>query len=245
MKQLRLSYTKLSFYLDCPFKYYYRYVEKRPYYPSIKTKYGSNIHRAIKDFANVLITGRYLDKKEQLKLIENQWTPVTKDQQEDMSLKSMSAVQLEKFVEKNSKEIASSTLFLEKSFKHNLNDKIILNGFIDRVDTINGNKIEIIDYKSGQEREIYDDNIQLNFYALVCREQFNLEPVKLSLYFLSTNRKFTVEANSENIEDVKELILSTAGLIQEGEFYPVEKSYEHCPECYYKKSCPYARLTTS
>jgi len=239
-KPLRLSYTKLSFYLTCPYKYYLRYEEKRPYYPGKMTKYGSNIHRSVKDFSEIIKEGIELTPQKQAELIENQWTSVTADKIENQRLKELSIQQMQMFMEKNKEAIAGKTLFCEEGFKYQINDNLILNGYIDRVDLIGESEVEIIDYKSGEERILFDDDVQLNFYALVIRDHYKLIPKILSLYFLSTHNKFSVDASNENINAVKDLILLTADNILFKEFSPTEKSYEHCPVCFYNRICPYA-----
>lgn len=235
-KKFRLSYTKLSFYLTCPKRYYYKYVEKRPYYPSTMMKYGGNIHRAIKDFSEILQTGEKVDEKTREVLFEKQWLDVSKDEVKNLELKTTGMKQIQEFVEINKSDIAN-TLYLEKSFSFPLED-ITIHGYIDRIDKIDGNKAEIVDYKTGNIRQLLPDDIQLNFYALVCRDYLDLIPAKLSLYFLKTNTKTSVEADNSLIELTRSLILKTANNILSQDFIPAKESLQHCSECCYKRICP-------
>jgi len=100
-KKLRMSYTKLSFYLACPKRYYYRYVEKRPYYPHVMARYGSNIHRSLKDFSEAITAGKPIDKDAQVILYEKQWTNVSKDVTKNLELKNLGIKQLQDFVDLN------------------------------------------------------------------------------------------------------------------------------------------------
>ena len=134
-KKLRLSYTKLSFYLDCPARYYYRYVEKKPYYPATMTRYGSNIHRALKDISEAVKSGVKLDKEKQTALYNKQWSDISQDKEKNQELKKLGIAQVSEFLDKNHQSLAQNVLFLEKSFSF-LIEGIILNGFMDRVDII-------------------------------------------------------------------------------------------------------------
>ncbi len=121
VKFFKISYTKLSFYLTCPRRYYYRYEEKRPFYPTKKIKYGSNLHRALKDYSEILKSGEMLDKQAQQGLFDKQWTQISKNKQEEQQFKEKGLEQLEKFVEV-SEESAQNILFLEKNFNFPLNN---------------------------------------------------------------------------------------------------------------------------
>src|SRR3989339_1071030 len=103
--KLRLSYTKLSMYLTCPRRYYYRYVEKRPFYPSTMMKYGSNIHRILKDVSEIIkITGD-VEENVQATLYEKQWADITKDESRNLELKNLGMKQVQDFVEVNKADL--------------------------------------------------------------------------------------------------------------------------------------------
>src|SRR3989339_516420 len=121
MTQLRLSYTKLSFYLACPKRYYFRYIEKRPYYPNIRTRYGSNIHRAIKDYTEAIKEEGSLDFKNQAILYEKQWKDVTTDELKNLEFKDQGIEELQKFCKNNEKSL-KDTIYYEKSFKYQLDN---------------------------------------------------------------------------------------------------------------------------
>ncbi|EKE04693.1 MAG: hypothetical protein ACD_20C00022G0018 [uncultured bacterium] len=235
-KKLRVSYTKLSFYSACPKRYYYRYVEKRPYYPTVMTKYGSNIHRSLKDFSEIIRSGQTIDKEVQETLYEKQWTSVSKDDSKNLELKNLGLKQLQDFVDSNI-NVMCNTIYLEKSFSFPFED-IVLCGYIDRVDKLDNDKVEIIDYKTGNIRNLPQDDLQLNFYALVCRDYFNLTPAKLSLYFLKTNQKTSVDADNKCIDLIRNLIITTADKILYENFIPTGESLLYSKDCCYQRICP-------
>lgn len=235
IEKLRLSYTKMDMYLTCPKRYYYRYVEKRPYYPSYLAKFGSNLHRALKDVTEIIKATGSIEAETQKELFEKQWTDVSKDVEKNQKLKETGEVQLKSFSEIN-QETIKNTLYVEKSFAFKL-DNITLNGYIDRVDVIEDKYVDIIDYKTGKLRELYPDDLQLNFYALVCRDFLDLIPAKLSLYFLRTNEKLSVDVENENIDMMKALVLNVSEKISSNDFTPAEHSFNNCSECCYNRIC--------
>ena len=235
-EKLRLSYTKMDLYLTCPKRYYYKYVEKRPYYPSYMTKFGGNIHRAVKDVSEVIKSKGTIEKQVQKELFEKQWSDISKDKDANQKLKDKGELQLKMF-SKTNLEAMQNTLFIEKSFSCKL-DNITLCGYIDRVDIIKDKYVDIIDYKTGNLRVLSADNLQLNFYALICRDFLDLIPAKLSLYFLKTNKKLSVEVENQCIDMTKSLILNVSEKIMSKYFIPTEQPLDYCPECCYNKICP-------
>lgn len=235
-KNLKISYTKLSFYLTCPRRYYYRYEEKRPFYPTKKIKYGSNIHRVLKDYSEILKSDEELNKEAQQSLFHKQWTQISKNKEEEQQFKEKGIEQLEKFVEVN-QESAQNILFLEKSFNFPLRPGVSINGYIDRIDKIKDNCVDVIDYKTGSLIQLFDDDIQLNLYALVCRDFLGFEPKMLSLYFVQFNMKISVDVQDKHIDKVKELVLSIADKIKNKEYEPEQIIEKVCDVCSYKRIC--------
>ena len=82
------------------------------------------------------------------------------------------------------------TMFLEKSFNVKIGGHT-LKGSIDRIDRLNGNEIEIIDYKTGSAKEKVeaDQKRQLILYKIVAEEVFGLKATKLSFYYLEGGNK--------------------------------------------------------
>jgi len=119
---------------------------------------------------------------------------------------------------------------------------IPITGFIDRVDKLEDNRAEIIDYKSGKnifDRTHVEENEQLTLYQLAVEESIGLEVGKLTLYHLPSQTPVSVEArNREKIDSLKSKILEVSELIANGEFEAKEGRF--CP-CDFPEHCPYYR----
>ncbi|OGI25820.1 MAG: hypothetical protein A2287_06785 [Candidatus Melainabacteria bacterium RIFOXYA12_FULL_32_12] len=161
---------------------------------------------------------------------------MSKDVTKNLELKNLGIKQLQDFVDLNISEMGN-TIYLEKSFSFPLDD-IIICGYIDRVDRLDNDKVEIIDYKTGNIRNLPQDDLQLNLYALVCRDYLDLIPAKLSLYFLKTNQKTSVDVSNVYIDLVKNLVLNTADKILSQNFTITQESLQNCNDCCYQKICP-------
>lgn len=119
-------------------------------------------------------------------------------------------------------------------------EEIPVTGFIDRVDKIEGNMAEIIDYKSGKKsftKSQVAENEQLIFYQWAVEESMGIPVGKLTLYHLPSQTPVSVDAKSqERLDEMKGKVLMVAHLIEKGEFEP--KKNRFCP-CDFWEYCPF------
>ena len=118
-------------------------------------------------------------------------------------------------------------------------EDVPVTGFIDRVDRIEGEKAEIIDYKSGKRgftQSQVADNDQLTFYQWAVEESLGIPVGKLTLYHLPSQTPVSVEARSQKrLDELKGRVLMVAHLIEKGEFEPRRNRF--CP-CDFGEFCP-------
>ena len=127
--------------------------------------------------------------------------------------KSMLITFFKKFHDKNMEIIA-----LEKPFRVKTAKDVILSGKMDRVDKV-GNKIEIIDYKTGKTPD----------------EKKLKKDLQLSIYFLAATDKRTFVKSHEDIQKIKETLGNIIDNINKSDFTP--KVGPWCNFCPYKMIC--------
>lgn len=236
-----LSYSQIDTYNKCPLLYKYRYIVNIPVPAGAAASFGASLHAALYHLYSELKTGKVIAKEELSALLEKVWMPVgykSKDHEEKMKKKGQEA--LVKFYET---AFSSKTrpLALEENFSLPLSPDLKIRGKIDRVDEVDKNKIEIIDYKTGKvptQKEI-DQNLQIAIYALAAESKWiygkNPEDIILSFYFLETQEKMTTKRTQKDLEKVKADILEKARLISESRFLPTPGF--HCDYCSYRMIC--------
>jgi len=128
-------------------------------------------------------------------------------------------------------------LHVEKKFSFEIAGKRI-KGSIDRIDDLGGGEVEIIDYKTGRDggEILPKSNMQLDIYAIACQRQLKLQPKALSLYYIMTNRKVTVDADPLRLQGTEQAIADTIKQIDKKSFKP--KPGYYCKWCDYKYLCP-------
>lgn len=244
-----LSYSQIETFRTCPLHYKLSYIYKVSVPPSASLSFGKSIHETLREFYTRVKAGEKPSEILILKILEENW------QREGFTSKSHE----KKFFEKAKIYLSG---FLKEAFDPNVIPALLeqkftlplpakggerplkIGGVMDRVDVISDGSLEIIDYKTGatipSQREV-DNNLQLTFYALAAttipEEYFNKKPeqVKLSLYFLDTQDKFTTKRTKEQLKAAIEEIYRVRREIEESDFRCSGNIL--CEKCEYSLFC--------
>jgi DNA helicase-2/ATP-dependent DNA helicase PcrA len=236
-ERLRLSFSQIETYQTCGLKYKFRYLYRIPTAPKGYYVYGSVQHEVLEEFFSRVKKGEEVSGETLRQLYEKHWRdegyPDTMQQRE---YKKRGYEELAEFYERN-KDSLQAPLALEENFSFEVGPHVV-SGRIDRVDPLDEDKVEVIDYKTGKPREQKeaDKSLQLSIYAIAAGEKFKKEPVRLSFYYLTSNEKVSSQRTKAELEDTKEEILKVADSILKREFQAI-KGF-HCDWCDYKPICP-------
>jgi DNA helicase-2/ATP-dependent DNA helicase PcrA len=235
------SYSQLNSFKTCPLQYKYQYVFKIPTTSTAAESFGSAIHKTLQDFYSKFLLNKKIDKKRLLELYKQDWIPVgySSKAHEERMKREGKKILINYFDKFHSRDLKITGL--EKLFKIKIADDIFLTGKIDRVDKLNQNEIEIIDYKTGKkpnEREL-KKSLQLTIYALATNDKnlFNkkLKDINLTFYYLQTQEKITIKKNEEELIETKEEIINMVKEIRKNEFNA--NPGKHCDFCSFKIIC--------
>ena len=235
-----LSYSQINTFLTCPLRYKYSYILNIPVSKNAALVFGEAIHSSLQKFYYNFIKNRNLGLKDLIKYYKEEWIPQgfsSKAHHDKMFQegKSMLITFFKKFHDKNMEIIA-----LEKPFRVKTAKDVILSGKMDRVDKV-GNRIEIIDYKTGKtpdEKKLKKD-LQLSIYFLAATDKrmYNKKPeeVLLTLFYLQDMKKITFVKSHEDIQKIKETLGNIIDNINKSDFTP--KVGPWCNFCPYKMIC--------
>lgn len=238
-----LSYSQIQTFDVCPLHYKLKYILKIPAPQTGAQSFGTSIHSTLRDFYQSGLRGEKLKVSHALSILEKNWINegfLSRGHEKKFFEKAKRII--ENFV-KNNFDKDNLPIALELPFQFVLGN-LKIGGRIDRIDNIGGNKIEIIDYKTGNnipdEKKLASDP-QLNVYALAATEVHDKilhkkpEEVVLSLYFLESNKKLTTTRTLEQLEEAKKSILQKAQEIGKSQFLCSGSNL--CINCEYKMLC--------
>jgi len=238
-----LSYSQIQTFDICPLHYKLKYILKIPTPQTSAQSFGTTIHSTLRDFYQSCITGKILDKKGFFKLLDKNWINEgygSKEHEKKAYEKATGILQnyLDNVFDKKKLPVV-----LEYPFNFMINN-LKVGGRIDRVDLIEDNKIEVIDYKTGSnvpdEKKLAKD-MQLTVYALAATEVKEKylgkkpEEILLSLYYLEAGKKLTTTRTKEQLEEAKLEILKKADEISKSDFKCSGNAL--CLNCEYKLLC--------
>jgi DNA helicase-2/ATP-dependent DNA helicase PcrA len=238
-----LSYSQLQTFDICPLHYKLKYILKIPTAQTSAQSFGTSVHAALRNFYQNWQTGNRLKISDVKQIVNEVWinegygSKAHEKQALTRAVRIVSAYLTKNFDKKN------LPIALEYPFNFYL-DKVKIAGRIDRIDKIDENKIEIIDYKTGDNvptPKKLEEDLQLTFYALAANEVKDKtldkkpEDIILSLYYLEKNLKFTTTRTKEQLDVAKELILEKVKEIENSDFKCSGSIF--CKNCEYKMLC--------
>lgn len=233
-----LSYSAIDTYKICPLRYKYRYVLNVPTAPSHALSFGSTIHDTLRDYYSAK-RFKDLDLQELLKIYEKNWHPLGYLDEKHREMRFKEGQKLLEGYYQRHQDDATKPLEIEKSFNIKLGG-IKFFGRIDRIDPLEGDGVEIIDYKTGKPmtQKQVDKDDQVAYYAIAAKEALKLNPKKLTYYFLDAGEKISTTRNEEDLEKIKENTNKIITDIKKGNFEA--NPGMHCNWCDYQNICPFA-----
>lgn len=237
-KPKKLSFTQLDTFRKCPMQYKFSYIYRIPRKIKSHLTFGTNVHTTLEDFFTHVQKGEEVNQKALLELFDRHWHEFKYESRMDAANYRKTGERcLKVFFEKHKDMLHKPPLYLEKKIDLKVGD-FVLDVRIDRIDDLGGNKIEVIDYKTGKEKdESYaDEDLQLSIYGLACKEVLKLDPVRLSFYYVKPNKKVSTVRSNEDFEGTKKIINDIGSKILAEKFEP--KPGQLCKWCDYKGICP-------
>ncbi len=168
---MRISYSALETFQQCPLKYKLQYIDKIKVPPSKEAVFGTLIHETLRMFHD---PARPLPPTEEelLKFYTQNWNfDVFDNPDEEAAIFQQGIKMLKDYYAKNY-SINFNIVDLESRFEAPIEEGSevhLITGKIDRIDKLPDGSFEIIDYKTTKKmpsQKIVNENLQLSVYHL-------------------------------------------------------------------------------
>jgi DNA helicase-2/ATP-dependent DNA helicase PcrA len=201
-------------------------------------QYGNTIHTLLRDYYESLRAGRPKSIDDMVALLRASLAVAgfTEVLQRELYEKE-GTTQLCEFVRLQQAKTPTEVLGTERGFEITLAG-VRVKGRLDRIDRIAGNRVAIVDYKTGRPRtsQHADKSLQLSIYALAAREKWDYEAERLVFYNLSDNTEVATTRDARQLDEACQRVAEVAAAIGRGSFDP--KPGFHCAWCAYRYLCP-------
>ncbi|HEX3931630.1 MAG TPA: PD-(D/E)XK nuclease family protein [Nocardioides sp.] len=246
-----LSPSRASDFMTCPLLYRFRTIDRLPEEPSADALRGTLVHKVLEDLFDLPAPTRTPDRARDLLLptwqalleAEPTLAELFADEGPDVAewLTSCRSVLDRYFTLEDPRRLepAERELYVETL----LDSRLLLRGFVDRLDVAADGAIRVVDYKSGRSpSEMFEAKslFQMKFYALVIWRTRGVVPAMLQLVYLGNAemvRYVPDEADLLATERKVEAIWTAIRRAQEsGDWRPSRSRL--CDWCSFHSLCP-------
>ncbi|WP_437424828.1 RecB family exonuclease [Williamsia muralis] len=250
-----LSPSRAGDYKQCPLLYRYRAIDRLPESPTQAQVKGTVVHAALENLFDMPAGLRVPESAELL--VDGAWGALCEETPELRDL--VPDDQVDRFLADAHKLISTyytlenPTAFTPESCELRVEvdlteddddpDRVLLRGFVDRIDVAPDGRVRVVDYKTGRSPgESFESRalFQMKFYALAIYRLRGIVPARLQLLYLAdgqsliyTPEKAELDRFAKTLTAIWKAILK-AGTT--GDFPP--KRSRMCQWCDHKAHCP-------
>lgn len=239
-KNQHLSYSRLSRFETCPLSYRLHYIEKQQAEPGLPLRFGKTIHavleRLIKEVVDDERTGP-LSEERAIELYREAWGA---EQLTGMDVFAEGLAILRRFIAEQGVVDHRDVLAVEKEFRLPVGPFEVL-GFIDRVDWLDEETVEVIDYKTNRQlftRDEVDTSLQMSLYEVAVRRLWPwAKKVKLTFWMLRHGLRQETTRTEEQLADALAYIETLGRQTETATAYPARLN-TNCSYCDHRRQCP-------
>lgn len=239
-KNQHLSYSRLSRFETCPLSYRLHYIEKKQAEPGLPLRFGKTIHavleRLIKEVVDDERTGP-LSEERAIELYREAWGV---ERLTGMDVFAEGLAILRRFIAEQGVVDHRDVLAIEKEFRLPVGPFEVL-GFIDRVDWIDDETVEVIDYKTNHQlftRDEVDTSLQMSLYEVAVRRLWPwAKKVKLTFWMLRHGVRQETTRTEEQLADALAYVETLGRQTETATAYPARLN-TNCSYCDHRKQCP-------
>lgn len=239
-KNQHLSYSRLSRFETCPLSYRLHYIEKKQAEPGLPLRFGKTIHavleRLIKEVVDDERTGP-LSEERAIALYREAWGA---ERLTGMDVFAEGLAILRRFIAEQGVVDHRDVLAIEKEFRLPVGPFEVL-GFIDRVDWVDDETVEVIDYKTNHQlftRDEVDTSLQMSLYEVAVRRLWPwAKKVKLTFWMLRHGVRQETTRTEEQLADALAYVETLGRQTETATEYPARLN-TNCSYCDHRKQCP-------
>ena len=246
-----LSPSRASDFRTCPLLFRLRTIDHLPEEPSPDAVRGTVVHKVLEDLFDLPAGDRTPERAESM--VQDAWEFVLDAEPEIAtlfaaegpeitawlascreSLRAYFALEDPRHLEPAERELYVETL---------LDSRLLLRGFVDRIDIAADGAIRVVDYKTGRSPGVGHESkalFQMRFYALVIWRTRGVVPALLRLVYLGDGQMVSYEPDEQDLLATERLVEAIWHAIERarssGEWLP-NPSWA-CSWCSFQDHCP-------
>lgn len=235
-----LSFSRLSRFEQCPLAFKLHYIDKLQSEPGPPLEFGKAVHAVLERLVREVVDDeqtRPLEEARAFELFREAWkaTNLTGTPLFEEGLRILS-----EFIREQGVLDHRAVLAVEKEFRLPVGPFTVL-GFIDRVDWVDDETVEIIDYKTNHQlftREDVDSSLQLSLYQLAATRLWPwVKRVQLTYWMVRHGVKQRTTRTPEQLTAALEYVRTLGEQTEQCADYPARLN-TNCCYCDHRSHCP-------
>ena len=235
-----LSYSRLSRFETCPLSFKFHYIDKAQSEPGVPLRFGKAIHAVLEDLVREHMqqerTGP-LSEERALELLRKAWAA---GDLSGIELFQEGVEMLQAFVRDQGELDHKDVLAVEREFRLKVGRFTVL-GFIDRVDWVDDETVEVCDYKTNRMlfyRGEVDSSLQMSLYHLAAQQIWPwVKNVRLTFHMLRHGIRMRTQRTPEQLEAALAYVETMGGMTEAATDFPARLN-TNCVWCDHKQHCP-------
>jgi RecB family exonuclease len=240
MRNEHLSFSRLTRYESCPLSYRLHYIDKHQPEPGIAPRFGKVIHAVLERLVREAVDDERsgpLSEDRALTVFRDAWTA---DGLAGIDLFQEGIGILQRFVREQGVIEHRDVLAVEKEFRLPVGPFTVL-VFIDRVDCVDDETVEVIDYKTNRQlftRDEVDTSLQMSLYHVAARKLWPwAKKVKLTFWMLRHGVRQQTERTPEQLDAALAYVETLGKQTEVATSFPARLN-TNCPYCDHRAGCP-------
>lgn len=246
-----LSPSRAGDFMTCPLLYRYRSIDKLPEAPSPAAVRGTVVHKVLEDLFDLPAAQRTPDRAETM--IEPSWAGILEAEPELAAMFGEDGPEVGAWLDECRQalakyfdledptrlEPAERELYVEAV----LDSRLLIRGFVDRLDVAPDGRVRVVDYKTGRSPgEGFEAKalFQMKFYALVWWKTRGVIPAMLQLIYLGNGEVLRYSPDEADLLATERKVDALFGAIRKaqlsGDWRP--RKSRLCDWCSFQAHCP-------
>ena len=239
-KNQHLSYSRLSRFETCPLSYRLHYIEKKQAEPGLPLRFGKTIHAVLERLIKEVVDDERTGPLSEERAIEHYREAWGAERLTGMDVFAEGLAILRRFIAEQGVVDHRDLHAIEKEFRLPVGPFEVL-GFIDRVDWIDDETVEVIDYKTNHQlftRDEVDTSLQMSLYEVAVRRLWPwAKKVKLTFWMLRHGVRQVTTRTEEQLADALAYVETLGRQTETATAYPARLN-TNCSYCDHRKQCP-------
>jgi len=235
-----LSYSRLSRFEQCPLSFKLHYIEKRRAEPGLPLRFGKAVHAVLEVLVREHVEEERVGPLSEERAVELWQEAWAREEMTGVEVFQEGLEILQRFVQDQGTLDGHDVLAVEQEFRLPVGPFTVL-GFIDRVDRVDDETVEVIDYKTNRmlfTRAEVDSSLQLSLYESAVRRIWPwVRNVKLTFNMLRHGVRQETTRTPEQLEAAHRYMETMGRMTEEATEFPARLN-PNCIYCDHKHGCP-------